>query len=433
MCAPKQRCVQHYPRYNPRVNPSEYVVRLLSTGPICDHCLGQQFARLGHGLTGEERGRVARALALPSLRGKAVGTSPCWVCGDVFAQVPDWAEKAAELAAGYELGSFLFGVRLSPQLEATQEFLAERLRSPWAEPVRRELNRSLGRAFEQALRRQNRSATVDFSHPDVRFTVDLLQGSLDMQVSPLYFQGRYRKLIRGIPQTHWPCRKCKGRGCLACGGSGKQYPESVEELVVPAFVATCQGTEGKLHGAGREDVDARMLGRGRPFIVEVAEPRRRTVDLDDVASKIARSAEGKVEVLCLAPTGAQAVAQLKGEHADKLYRVKVDFSSPITSQDLQGALRTLARPIEQRTPRRVRHRRADLIRSRPVYSAEGELLSPTAARIELRCAGGLYVKELISGDQGATDPSLAKLLGVEAQVRELDVLDVLDRQTERQG
>jgi len=34
-----------------------------------------------------------------------------------------------------------------------------------------------------------------------------------------------------------------------------------------------------LHGMGREDVDARMLGRGRPFIIEIKEPRRRHFDL----------------------------------------------------------------------------------------------------------------------------------------------------------
>ncbi|MFB6172251.1 MAG: tRNA pseudouridine(54/55) synthase Pus10, partial [Haloarculaceae archaeon] len=38
--------------------------------------------------------------------------------------------------------------------------------------------------------------------------------------------------------------------------------------------------------------------------------------------------------------------------------------------------------------------------------------------------GGLYVKELVSGDEGRTDPSLAGLLGVGATVTALDVLAV---------
>src|SRR2546422_4343131 len=44
-----------------------------------------------------------------------------------------------------------------------------------------------------------------------------------------------------------------------------------------------------LHGMGREDVDARMLGRGRPFILEIKEPVRRTVDLPAVEGAVNHS------------------------------------------------------------------------------------------------------------------------------------------------
>jgi tRNA pseudouridine synthase 10 len=44
--------------------------------------------------------------------------------------------------------------------------------------------------------------------------------------------------------------------------------------------------------------------------------------------------------------------------------------------------------------------------------------------MEIKCDAGLYIKELISGDGGRTKPSLSALLGVEAEVTELDVLDV---------
>jgi len=44
--------------------------------------------------------------------------------------------------------------------------------------------------------------------------------------------------------------------------------------------------------------------------------------------------------------------------------------------------------------------------------------------IVIRCEGGLYVKELISGDDRRTTPSLSALLGVNAKVEELDVLEV---------
>jgi tRNA pseudouridine synthase 10 len=168
-----------------------------------------------------------------------------------------------------------------------------------------------------------------------------------------------------------------------------------------------------------------MLGRGRPFVVEVKEPKTRTLDLDAVAREVNAAAAGKVEVLDLRPGTADLVTQVKEEHADKRYRARVEFGQSVGEDAFTQAVDALVGEIEQRTPVRVRHRRADLVRRRRVLEATGRLLSPTEAVVEVLCAGGLYVKELISGDKGATQPNLASLLGVPAKVAELDVLDVL--------
>jgi len=79
--------------------------------------------------------------------------------------------------------------------------------------------------------------------------------------------------------------------------------------------------------------------------------------------------------------------------------------------------------IRQRTPLRVVHRRADIVREREVYDVRLVELGEEPV-VELRCESGLYVKELVSGDKGRTKPSLSDLLGVAAEVSELDVLDV---------
>ena len=54
----------------------------------------------------------------------------------------------------------------------------------------------------------------------------------------------------------------------------------------------------------------------------------------------------------------------------------------------------------------------------------GELHTPTKAVVDIHTAGGLYVKELISSDEGRTEPSLAELLEVSATVNKLDVTGV---------
>ncbi len=47
------------------------------------------------------------------------------------------------------------------------------------------------------------------------------------------------------------------------------------------------------------------------------------------------------------------------------------------------------------------------------------------ALMEIRCQGGLYVKELVSGDEGRTVPNVSDLLGNRAKTLKLDVLNVI--------
>ena len=74
---------------------------------------------------------------------------------------------------------------------------------------------------------------------------------------PVYMQGRYLKFQRGLSQTPWVL-------------DGERLGESsVEECIGEIALPFFRGSGYKFHTAGREDVDVRMLGNGRPFILEV--------------------------------------------------------------------------------------------------------------------------------------------------------------------
>ena len=281
---------------------------------------------------------------------------------------------------------------------------------------------------------------VDFERPDVLALVNLERGldagGVDVQVNPAFVYGRYRKLERDIPQTEWPCRECGGGGtqmaadggtepCEHCGGSGYLYDESVEQLTAPVVREAMEGDESLFHGAGREDVDAVMLGTGRPFVIEVKNPQRRAVDTDRLETEINEFADGKAEVVGLRRATHEMVERVKELDANKTYSMAVEFADPIDEGDLDDALSELqGTTVEQYTPQRVDHRRAALTREREVYETEGTLDDPRHATVEVKGAGGLYVKELVSGDDGRTEPSLAGLLGVESEVTALDVVAV---------
>jgi tRNA pseudouridine synthase 10 len=170
-----------------------------------------------------------------------------------------------------------------------------------------------------------------------------------------------------------------------------------------------------------------MLGTGRPFVIEVSKPRKRFVDLKEIEAKINAGAVGKVEVSKLRFTTKDVVRHLKkGEGAQKEYRLLAEFENPISDQDLHLLEEKLNEvTIKQQTPLRVMHRRADLIRERYIYKLKVKKVSLKRAILEIRCQGGLYVKELVSGDEGRTIPNVSDLLKNRAKTLKLDVLKII--------
>ena len=463
----------------------EIAEKILAEGPICDHCLGRQFAKLSTGLGNDERGKAVKlVMAMDADRrfkdggdqtlleimapssihvqktmrkeglsgdgdgndegkgdgngegkshGDGVGISvgdgepvigKCRICLDIFKNLDYWADMAIEKLQGIEYETFLAGTKLSGLLSENEEYLWEQCGTTYAEQLKSELNREIGKLISQKT-----GKSVAFSNPDIMITFDIASKTAIVDIRSLYIYGRYLKKVRGIPQTKWPCRDCRGQGCGKCGGTGKQYPESVGELAGYPLWKAAGSEDVVFHGAGREDIDALMLGTGRPFVLEATAPVRRELDLKALEEEINSYAAGKIEVSKLTLCGKSMVEKLKTEKAQKTYRLKIRFESPVAEENLKAVLKELeGQEINQNTPNRVKHRRADLCRNRTVHTAELEKTEPEGvfetAWVKILCDGGLYVKELASGDEGRTVPSLSGLLGVGAKVEELDVIDV---------
>lgn len=385
---------------------------------LCATCLGRAFGAPEKGTTSAERGRrIAAALGAEPRAPEA-----CGLCEGLCAEFDVLAGVAREALEGYEFSTLLVGTTLDPLLSARESEFATALGLENLHTLKQEVNREVGLRLEAALGKE-----VDFGDPDIAVHLEARFNTVKLQVKSAYFRGRYRKLARGVPQTRWPCRSCRGRGCARCGGTGKLYETSVEEIVARPLMALLGGEDHALHGAGREDVDALMLGRGRPFIVEIRRPKRRSLEVGAALSAIAAEASGRVEVGALAPCSKAEVATLKDADWRKSYRVLVALEKDIKDDQINRACAELSGSvIDQQTPTRVAHRRADKVRQRKATSVRVLTRSGPVVELEVTGDSGLYVKELVHGDQGRTRPSLAELLGVACEVRELDVLDIHD-------
>lgn len=398
----------------------EEVEAILGYGDTCNHCLGRFFGKRSFGLTNEERGRALR------ITRELVANEPhhepepesCWICGGEFARTDAWAAKVVEKVRGIEFDTFLIGTKVPPLIAESEEMVWSDLSLHDPEPLKAEMNREVGKAVSALTGKK-----ADLKKPDVVAILDLAEGTVEVQVNPVFFFGRYIKYERGIPQTHWDCRTCRGAGCELCNFTGKQYADSVEELIGRPVIEAFDAENAVLHGAGREDIDARMLGTGRPFVMEVEAPVKRTVDLAALEETINRSAEGRVAVHLTGWADRKVVQSLKSDKAHKKYRILVEIDGSVTPDEFRAALDQLKGvTIRQRTPNRVSHRRADLVRERQVLDIGCTGTQDGRFWVEVVGEAGLYIKELISSDSGRTQPSLAQILGRTASVVSLDVV-----------
>ena len=390
---------------------------------ICDHCLGRQFGQLLSGLTNADRGKLIRsafALSLDkeklddedrkleisnfggikfhNLQEDFPDQKKCVICNDIFKELDKIAGDAAKKAKKFDFKTFLIGTKLSADLLDKEEELWEDAGIEWAEPLKAEINREIGKRVEDLT-----GADFDKKRPQMNIVVNFGTGQVDVSLNPLFIYGEYQKLVRGIPQTRWPTKK---------------YTTSVEQIIAKPFMAASKGSGHKFHGLGREDIDARCLA-WRPFVLEISEPKKRDLDF----AKLGKKVNAKVKVKGMRISSMEEVRKIKATKVDKTYRALIVCKKPIKKTVL-AELKQLVGEIKQRTPIRVVHRRADRVRKRKLKEIKAKFINSKRFEIVVRGESGLYIKELVSGDKGRTEPNVSGILDAPCQVKELDVIKI---------
>ena len=384
---------------------------------LCDRCLGRMFGKEGTGMTNDVRGAMLRG-AMASSGKESQSKELCPLCENIFDLLPRFAEAITDAVHTVESDNFLIGTKVDPTIIAREKEIVEEFGLEKSESIKSELNREIGKLSAPLIGRE-----VEFTNPQVVACIDTRFADVELDVKPTFIAGRYTKLSREIPQTIWPCRECKGKGCPRCGNVGKMYNTSVQEILGDIALKMAGGKEHFFHGMGREDIDARMIGDGRPFVLEISEPEIRNIDLKALEEEANLSDLAQFNSLHYVQR--EAVQRYKAADPDKVYCARVKAEGKVNKEKLiEVALAFKDVRIEQRTPTRVEHRRADLVRNRGIRWVEAELVDDYVFDLTLETESGTYVKEFVSGDGGRSKPNFSEALGVPCVVQELDVLAI---------
>lgn len=232
----------------------------------------------------------------------------------------------------------------------------------------------------------------------------------------VFIAGRYNKFSRELPQTPWVI-------------DGERRMEgSVEKLIATPLLSAFRADGFNFSSSGREDVDVRTLGKGRPFAIELLNPHRSKFNKEEIRQlqEMINTSSDKIRVRDLQVVSREATSRMKEgeEEKTKSYSALIWTKKAITKDDLDFIAQIKELKIDQKTPLRVLHRRPLAVRQRLIHAMSASYLNTHHFTLQLRTQAGTYIKEFVHGDFGRTKPNLGALMDTEVDILELDVESV---------
>lgn len=232
---------------------------------------------------------------------------------------------------------------------------------------------------------------------------------------PLYLAGRYNKFSRNLSQSPWIIDGIK------------KAETSVQEILVFHTEKVFHSDSIVFSSSGREDVDVRMLGTGRPFMLEVVNPRVLTFDECLQLEVGINKSTNDMSVRNLKLVDRQiagTILKSGEEEKEKHYSALIWSSCELLSSDLTFLDKITNLSIKQKTPIRVLHRRSLATRERVIYTLKATLVDSHHFQLDLSTQAGTYIKEFVHGDFGRTVPNLSQLMGHTVDILALDVTEI---------
>ncbi|KAJ9443694.1 putative tRNA pseudouridine synthase Pus10, partial [Diplonema papillatum] len=261
--------------------------------------------------------------------------------------------------------------------------------------------------------------------------------------NPLLLAGRYLKYDREMPQTPWlvgdkrmgktSLQECLFKPLIPLifpGGLPELTEEQAKKRRCEADTALDSIGGTKFHSAGREDIDVRMFGSGRPFMFEVPNPPKLHFSVSELqaleAAILKQEGAGDIVPGTFKTVSREYFMQLQeaSEQKQKKYRCAI-WIADVVSATIEEKLQIDELTVQQKTPFRVLHRRSALTRPKVIHTVRvTDKLNDHWLILEIVTQAGTYIKEFVHGDRGRTSPSVAELCQCPVDILELDVVDV---------
>ena len=331
-----------------------------------------------------------------------VGGARCFICGGLMERLETIADMAGRDARGYDFRTFGVGVSMPPGVQEREDQVRSALQLKGERTIKAQLSAVLSASIAGRLGKK-----PDRENPDLTLLVDVGKPRVAIQSRSLYYFGRYTKPA-GVAQRREYCRKCWGKGCRSCGRTGFDRTPTVEEKVGKNLMKWTAAKGARFTWIGSEDMESVVSGNGRPFVVELKNPRRRHVPRRFTAG----GKGGRVFV-----THGRALPSKPTRLPTFRFRTRISAEAGRKVGRLE--MRELARVFRDATV--VFDRPGERPVLKTVYRLRGNARGKNLV-IDAELDGGLPVKRLVNGDLVA--PSVSEVLKTEVKCGKFDIRGV---------
>ena len=232
---------------------------------------------------------------------------------------------------------------------------------------------------------------------------------------PLYLKGNYNKFSREIGQSPWEING--ERVCVS----------SVEEEIKGVILKKYEAEDLKFNAGGREDRDVRMLGKGRPFMLEIINQKKNMEkNLKQIEEEINNNSKF-IKIHNLEICNKEYTENIKKAEINKMkiYSCFVWTKKELNENDINKLNNIKNLEVIQKTPLRVLHRRSLMDRKKLIYKLKAEKINEHFMILDVISSAGTYIKEFVHSDLMRTEPSIKSLLDCDVDILQLDVRDLI--------
>ena len=359
----------------------ERIVEILKKYDICDDCLGRQFHELNPKIPNREKGKILRNYAIINSTYKEEKTEfkkneNCCLCNNIFSKIDFYVQEVKKELEKYEYETFLIGSKIPAELVSKEEDFWEENGVDLCEAIKSDFNRALGISVRKEINHRMR-----FENPDIMAVIDIENNKINLQISPLYIQGSYKK---------------------------KTIKRKVQLSIENTLLKHTKATEAVFYSIGRLEQNV-VTNCYRPFVIMLKNPKIRKLALTKMRGEINKLKF--VSVSKLSSSNREDIDKLKNEKITASYRITIEFRKKFKEDEIKEVKKKLVDLKNRRVLQFLKQKTRNPYIRRMNVKVDGKKFT-----INVESTVGFSVNSFLDGK---SKPNLTKLIGREFKVKEI--------------